>query len=64
MMQKVTGMGCALTGCLAPSYVSFEDKSSALISMLKHYGEAADRAVTKSVGPGTFIEHFLDELSC
>lgn len=67
MLTKVTGAGCLLgsimTACLTlKQYDSIELAHTALTS----YGLAAERAMQhhQVAGSGTFVPHFLDELSC
>ena len=62
LMTQVTGMGCALNGCLAAALSLSSDTSKALFSTLQFYTQAAEKASHYANGSGSFVAHFLDEL--
>lgn len=61
MMTRVSGMGCALNGCLAAA-LALELSSAQLLDVVSFYGLAGTKAAVKAKGPGTFKTMFLDEL--
>jgi hydroxyethylthiazole kinase len=63
LMTRVTGMGCALNGCLAASLTVDVDPSLALFETLQFYTKAAQKTAQHYQGPGTFLPHFLDALA-
>jgi len=63
LMDSVTAMGCALSALMVGFFAAESDKVLAATSALVLYGAAGEIAGEKSVGPGTFVPHFLDTLS-
>ena len=62
LMDRVTAMGCALTG-LAVGFMAVEDNAIlAVTSALALYGVAGEQAEAQGNGPGTFVPHFLNAL--
>ncbi|MCC5791684.1 MAG: hydroxyethylthiazole kinase [Legionellaceae bacterium] len=61
LMARVTGMGCALNGCLAAALAS-DLNADSLLDVVEFYGLAGEKAAAKANGPGTFKTLFLDEL--
>ncbi|MGI9366202.1 MAG: hydroxyethylthiazole kinase [Rhizobiaceae bacterium] len=62
LMDRVTTMGCALTG-LAIGFMAVEDEEIlAVTSAMALYGLAGEQAELRSDGPGTFVPYFLDAL--
>lgn len=64
ILQKVIGSGCSL-GALTAAYVSQPDTQSHDMAVMAHahLGAAAQIAVQKCSGPGTFVPHWLDAIS-
>ena len=63
LMDRITTMGCALTG-LAIGFLAVEkDHLLATTSALAFFALAGERAERLSAGPGTFVPHFLDALA-
>lgn len=62
LMTKVTGMGCALNGCLAAA-LALGSKANYLLDVISFYGLAGEKAAAKAKGPASFQTLFLDELS-
>ena len=62
MMPKITGMGC-VTSALLGAFLAVEKEIDwAVKAMWIVVGKAGEAAARKAKGPGSFIEHFLDEL--
>ncbi|GAB3799481.1 hydroxyethylthiazole kinase [Virgibacillus kimchii] len=62
MLQNITASGCLLTSLVGP-YVSVgNDPYEAGIEVAAAYGIAAELAMEKANGPGSFIPALLDEL--
>ncbi|NEG70015.1 hydroxyethylthiazole kinase [Bifidobacterium choloepi] len=61
MMTKITGAGCSLGGVTA-TYLCVADPLAAALGASLLYNRASERAAATSDGPGTFQQHFLDEL--
>ncbi len=62
MLQNITASGCLLTSLVGP-YVSVgEDPYEASIEVTAAYGVAAELAMEKVEGPGSFIPALLDQL--
>ena len=64
ILQKVIGTGCSL-GALCAAYASLPgvDTHEAVVTAHAHTGAAAQIAIAKAAGPGTFVPHWLDALS-
>ncbi len=62
MMQYVTGTGCAASVIVAAFLAVGDDPLMAAASALAFFGLAAQKAVQKSHGPGSFWMHTLDAL--
>ncbi len=62
MMQHVTGTGCAASVIVAAFVAVGEDPLLAAASALAFFGLAAQKAIKKSQGPGSFWMHTLDAL--
>jgi|UniRef100_A0A7C4ARJ0 hydroxyethylthiazole kinase len=62
MMQYVTGTGCAASVIVAAFVAVGEDPLMAAASALAFFGLAAQKAIKKSQGPGSFWMHTLDAL--
>lgn len=63
MMGLVTGTGCAASVIVA-AFVSMEkDAVAATTAALAFFGLAAEKAIPKSQGPGSFWMHTLDALN-
>lgn len=62
MMQYVTGTGCAASVIVAAFVAVGEDPIMAAASGLAYFGLAAQKAVQKCQGPGSFWMHTLDAL--
>ncbi|MFD1066532.1 hydroxyethylthiazole kinase [Oceanobacillus locisalsi] len=62
MLQNITTSGCLLTSLIGP-YVSVgEDVYEASVEVTAAYGIAAELAMKKAEGPGSFIPALLDTL--
>lgn len=62
MLQNITASGCLLTSLVGP-YVSVgEDTYEAAIAVTAAYGIAAELAMEKVEGPGSFIPALMDQL--
>jgi hydroxyethylthiazole kinase len=62
MLQNITASGCLLTSLVGP-YVSVgKDPYEAGIEVTAAYGIAAELAMEKAEGPGSFIPALLDQL--
>ncbi|MCS7234171.1 MAG: hydroxyethylthiazole kinase [Synergistetes bacterium] len=61
IMAYVTGMGCAL-GSIMAAFLTVVDPWLSAICALELFSEISKRAYSKSKGPGSFKESFLDEL--
>lgn len=62
MLQNITASGCLL-GSIVGAYVSVADHVyDAAIQAVSGYGIAAELAMEKAAGPGTFIPALLDQL--
>ena len=62
MMPFVTAMGCTATALMGAFLAVDEDVFNAAISCMAVMGITGERAVAKSVGPGSLQVNFLDEL--
>lgn len=62
MLENITASGCLLTSFVAPFLAVAKDQFEASVYATASYGIAAELAMGKAVGPGTFISAFLDEL--
>jgi len=63
MLQKITASGCLLTSVVGAFIsVSGENIYEASIEATSGHGIAAEEAITKATGPGSFISSFLDQL--
>lgn len=63
MLQNITTSGCLLTSVVgAFAGIAGDHIYEASIEAVTGYGIAAERAMTKAAGPGSFIPAFLDEL--
>jgi len=62
MLGLVTGTGCLSTGAVAAFMALEPDTALAAASALAFYGAAAERAMERAQGPGSFQIAFLDEL--
>lgn len=63
MLQNITASGCVLTSVIAAFIsVSGEETFEASIEAVSGYGIAAEKAMEKVEGPGTFVPAFLDQL--
>ncbi|OUM86444.1 MAG: hydroxyethylthiazole kinase [Bacillus thermozeamaize] len=62
MLGLVTGTGCLATGAVAAFTAVEQDEVLAAASALAYYGLAAEVAVARAQGPGSFQMAFLDEL--
>ncbi|MEP0944873.1 MAG: hydroxyethylthiazole kinase [Rhizobiaceae bacterium] len=63
LMDRITAMGCALTGLAIGFLAVEEDHLLATSSALAFFALAGEQAEARSEGPGTFVPHFLDALS-
>jgi len=63
MLQNITASGCVLTSVIA-AFISVAEGHhfEASIEAVSGYGIAAEKAMEKADGPGTFIPAFLDQL--
>src|SRR5699024_3095116 len=63
MLQNITASGCVLTSVIA-AFISVAEGHhfEASIEAVSGYGLAAEKAMEKAEGPGTFIPAFLDQL--
>ncbi|GAB3621337.1 hydroxyethylthiazole kinase [Glutamicibacter endophyticus] len=61
-LTKVTGGGCALGAFTAAMVAAGDEVFEAAVSAHAWYGLAAERAWSRSRGPGSFAVNFLDEL--
>ena len=64
VMSQITAMGCALTALMAAMASVEENRVAAATAALLWFNIAGELAEEKSSGPGTFVPHFLDALSC
>ncbi|MGJ9458005.1 hydroxyethylthiazole kinase [Oceanobacillus sp. CF4.6] len=62
MLQNITASGCLLSSLIGPFVSVAHDKFQAGVYAVASYGIAAELAMKKAVGPGTFIPALLDEL--
>src|SRR5699024_12558648 len=63
MLQNITDSGCVLTSVIAAFIgVAEGHHFEASIEAVSGYGLAAEKAMEKAEGPGTFIPAFLDQL--
>ena len=63
MLQNITASGCLLTSIIAAfTSVSGGEVFEASIEAVSGYGIAAEKAMEKVAGPGSFIPAFLDQL--
>ncbi|WP_099157645.1 hydroxyethylthiazole kinase [Virgibacillus ndiopensis] len=62
MLPNVTGTGCLLTAVVGAFVSVSEDYYNASVQAVSSYGVAAELAEENSVGPGSFMSVFLDEL--
>ena len=62
LMQKVTGMGCALTSFIACFIAVKDDPLIATVAATSIYGVAGSIAGEKADAPGSFQQMFLDVL--
>lgn len=62
MLQNITASGCLLTSLIGPFVSVAEDVYEAGAYATASYGIAAELAMEKAGGPGTFIPVLLDEL--
>ena len=63
MLQNITASGCLLTSIIAAfTSVSSGDIFEASMEAVSGYGIAAEKAMEKVTGPGSFIPAFLDQL--
>lgn len=62
MLQNITASGCLLTSLVGPFVSVGEDTYEASIAVTAAYGIAAELAMEKAEGPGTFIPALLDQL--
>lgn len=63
LLTRVTGGGCALGAVMAAFSSLTPNAELAAIAATGVYTVAAERAATRSLGPGSFAVHFLDELA-
>lgn len=63
LMTKVSGMGCALNGCLAASLCVTHHSIDALTDTLEFYTQTAERCGALTNHPGSFVHYFIDGLS-
>ncbi|AKT50373.1 hydroxyethylthiazole kinase [Arsenicicoccus sp. oral taxon 190] len=63
LLTRVTGVGCALGALMAGFAAVCEDPLVAATGATALLTVAADRAVGRSRGPGSFAVHLLDEIS-
>lgn len=63
MLQNITTSGCLLTSIIA-AFISVSDGEvfEASVEAVSGYGTAAEKAMEKVAGPGSFIPAFLDQL--
>jgi hydroxyethylthiazole kinase len=63
LMDRITTMGCALTG-LAIGFLAVEKNHLlATTAALAFFALAGEHAEQRAAGPGTFVPHFLDALA-
>lgn len=62
LMQKVTGMGCSLTGIIAAFGSVLEDPLEAASLGVHYFGLCGQVASQKATSPGSFKIAFLDQL--
>ncbi|MFC4023625.1 hydroxyethylthiazole kinase [Oceanobacillus longus] len=62
MLQNITASGCLLSSIIGPFVSVADDKFQAGVYAVASYGIAAELAMKKAMGPGTFILALLDEL--
>ncbi|WP_087972263.1 hydroxyethylthiazole kinase [Oceanobacillus rekensis] len=62
MLQNITASGCLLSSFIGPFVSVGDDVFEAGVYATASYGIAAELAMEKAVGPGTFIPALLDEL--
>jgi len=62
MLTNITASGCLLTSLVGPFLSVADDFYEAGVYATASYGIAAEFAVKKAAGPGTFIPALLDEL--
>lgn len=63
MMTRVTGMGCALSGCLAAFMAANEDMFESLVVGMTYWNLSGEQAAKQSNGLGSFSMHFIDSLA-
>src|SRR5699024_8424 len=62
MLQNITASGCLLTSLIGAFTAVTENIYEASIEATAGYGIAAELAMVKAKGPGTFIPALLDQL--
>lgn len=62
MLQNITASGCLLSSLVGPYLSVAEDLYEASVEVTAAYGIAAELAMKKAEGPGTFIPALLDQL--
>lgn len=62
MLQNITASGCLLSSLIGPFASVVDDIYEAGVYAAASYGIAAELAMTKAAGPGSFIPALLDEL--
>lgn len=64
LLTKVTGAGCLLGSIVAACLASNSDSLQATYEAVRFYGLAAERAAQQAnvLGPGSFMQAFIDQL--
>lgn len=63
LMERVTALGCALTGVCGAFLAVEEDAFAATAAAIAIYGVAGEMAAAGAAGPGSFRVAFLDRLA-
>ena len=61
-MNSVTAMGCALNAIICACATVEKNRMIASVAALVMFAVAGELAAEKSLGPGTFLPNFIDEL--
>lgn len=64
LMERVTALGCALTGVCGAFLAVEGDAFAATAAAIAVYGVAGELAAERCKGPGSFRVAFLDRLAC
>jgi hydroxyethylthiazole kinase len=63
LMPMITGSGCLLTAVVGAFRAVHQHSYEATAAAIEFYSVCGELAAQRATGPGTFLSHFLDELS-